>query len=301
MNKFPNYLNKLILPIVLIVLIVSSFLWNNKKLSDIQEDLINSDNVLKEIASTQTERIDNLEASFKLSAEQNISLNEALLIEKEKSDEIKNKLENIDSTVGDLEKLSDLDPDLLKKYSKVYFLNEHYEPVDLDKIPSDFVYNKERDLEIHSDVLPFLENLFEEAEKDGIDIKITSAYRSFGTQAGLKSSYNFTYGAGTANQFSADQGYSEHQLGTTLDFTTDSLSGGLGGFQNTEAYVWLKENAYRFGFVLSYPEGNSYYQYEPWHWRFVGRDLARKLDKDEVYFYDFDQRKIDEYLISIFD
>ena len=52
---------------------------------------------------------------------------------------------------------------------------------------------------------------------------------------------------------------------------------------------------------FSYPENNTFYDFEPWHWRFVGTDLARDLRRDGVEFYEWDQRKIDEYLISIFD
>ncbi len=108
------------------------------------------------------------------------------------------------------------------------------------------------------------------------------------------------YGAG-ANTFSADQGYSEHQLGTTVDFSSDEIGGGLTDFQNTKAFAWLEENAHRYGFTLSYPEANEYYIYEPWHWRFVGQELADDLYDDGKHFYDYDQRTIDEYLISIFD
>jgi len=75
----------------------------------------------------------------------------------------------------------------------------------------------------------------------------------------------------------------------------------LTGFENTEAYTWLQENAYKYGFVLSYPKGNGYYVFEPWHWRFVGKDLAIKLHREDKNFYDLDQRQIDEYLVSIFD
>ncbi|HEY4526280.1 MAG TPA: M15 family metallopeptidase, partial [Candidatus Paceibacterota bacterium] len=132
-------------------------------------------------------------------------------------------------------------------------------------------------------------------------IYVNSAYRSFDEQLALKGQYSVSYGAGTANQFSADQGYSEHQLGTTLDFTTTGLSGGLAGFDQTPAYDWLEKNAYKYGFVLSYPEGNQYYMYEPWHWRFVGEDLADDLHDSGRNFYDMDQRDIDPYLANIFD
>ena len=117
----------------------------------------------------------------------------------------------------------------------------------------------------------------------------------------MKSTYKFTYGSGTANAFSADQGYSEHQLGTTVDFTTEAIGGAFAGFDKTSAYTWLNENAYRYGFVLSYPKNNTYYVFEPWHWRFVGVALATRLHSENRNFYDLDQREIDQYLISLFD
>jgi D-alanyl-D-alanine carboxypeptidase len=140
-----------------------------------------------------------------------------------------------------------------------------------------------------------------EAKEDGVDLKVISAYRSFETQTDLKSTYKVIYGAGSANQFSADQGYSEHQLGTTVDVTTPTTAGTFVSFENDPGYMWLTKNAHQFGFVLSYPKNNTYYQYEPWHWRFVGTDLAKDLHAEGKYFYDLDQRKINEYLVDIFD
>ncbi|MCH8871748.1 M15 family metallopeptidase, partial [candidate division KSB1 bacterium] len=154
--------------------------------------------------------------------------------------------------------------------------------------------------QISSKVWSHLENLIDDAAGGGVTLWIVSAYRSFGTQSSLKAAYRISYGSG-ANAFSADQGYSEHQLGTTIDFTTRNLGGGLSGFNDTEAYQWLLDNAYRYGFVLSYPEGNAYYIFEPWHWRFVGTELAHQLNRDTTNFYDAPQREIDEYLLNIFD
>ena len=139
------------------------------------------------------------------------------------------------------------------------------------------------------------------AGRDNVSLEISSAYRSFGTQSSLKSSYLVTYGSG-ANQFSADQGYSEHQLGTAVDLTTSGLKPVLDiSFDKTPAFDWLTKYAYRYGFILSYPKNNAYYQYEPWHWRFVGVELATRLHNDGINFSDMDQREIDKYLASIFD
>jgi len=143
--------------------------------------------------------------------------------------------------------------------------------------------------------------LMDEARDDDLNLLVQSAYRSFGTQSTLKATYTVSYGSTAANRFSADQGYSEHQLGTTVDFTTGVSGGALEGFDKTPEYVWLLENAHKYGFILSYPAGNTFYKFEPWHWRFVGVSLARKLHNNETNFYDADQRLIDSYLVKIFD
>ncbi len=221
--------------------------------------------------------------------------------EKNKNEEFENQINEIAGTVGVLDKLAKTEEELLQKYSKVYFLNEHYVPPKLATIKDDHVYDESRTHQIDSRVLPYLEDMIEDAKDDDINLWVRSAFRSFGTQAGLKQHYVVTYGAGTANQFSADQGYSEHQLGTTVDFTSTGIGGGLAGFGNTEAYEWLVDNAHKYGFVLSYPDGNAYYQYEPWHWRFVGEELADDLHDEDKNFYDLPQREINEYLVMLFD
>ncbi len=208
---------------------------------------------------------------------------------------------SISGTVGTLQKLADVDPEILKKYSKVYFVNENYTPAHLSQIPTDFVYSSKRQEQFLSEATPYLISLLSFARASGVTIYVKSGYRSFAEQKSLKSSYSVTYGAGTANSFSAEQGYSEHQLGTAADFITLGMNGQLDGFDKTPSYKWLVDNAFRFGFILSYPKGNQYYVYEPWHWRFVGVKLATFLHDSKINFYDIDQRTIDKYLATTFD
>lgn len=231
---------------------------------------------------------------------ENKNLNSNLIAEKETNVAFQGQIEGIKSTVGILEKLSKTDSELLKKYSKVYFLNENYIPQKLTEINPDYLFEKTKIVQTHGDVWPKLEKMLNDAKDAGIEIKILSAYRSFNTQASLKSTYKVTYGAG-ANKFSADQGYSEHQLGTTFDFTTPKLGSALNGFEKTDAYKWLTQNAYKYGFVMSYPKENTYYIFEPWHWRYIGLSLSNRLHEENTYFYSLDQRIINEYLVGIFD
>lgn len=214
---------------------------------------------------------------------------------------VKDQVGSVSATVTDLEKLSKIDPELLAKYSKVFFLSDNYAPARLVGIPDEYKYSENKPLQIIPEVLPFLRDMLDEAKEDGVALYVDSAYRSFDTQEALKGQYTVTYGAGTANQFSADQGYSEHQLGTTVDLITTGTEGRLDGFDRTPAYAWVLENAYHYGFILSYPKNNGYYIFEPWHWRFVGVKLATNLHKSGDYFYTMDQRTIDTFLISLFD
>ena len=220
--------------------------------------------------------------------------------EKSRMDLLAFQISGIEGTVGLLEKLSKTDPELLQKYSKIYFLNENYIPETLVKINPEYTYGPEKDYLFYARTWSFLRDLLAAASSDNVDIKIISAYRSFGTQSDIKSTYKMIYGSG-ANQFSSDQGYSEHQLGTTLDFTTSKTGVTYSGFEQTTTYQWLVDNAHKYGFILSYPEDNKYYQFEPWHWRFVGRSLAEKLHKEGKSFYDLDQREIDQYLAFFLD
>lgn len=311
-----QYLHYAITGIAGLLLITSIYLWNT--LSDTRTELATTiTNFEAELASTteaatlaaasssaaiaeKNATIQDLADKLDLTEEELDDVEKDYKKEKKKNDDFEDEYREVINTVYDLEKLSKTDEELLQKYSKVSFLNEHFVPENLKQIDDEWKYTESKDLDLHAKAMPFFEDMVEDAKDDGIDLWVVSAYRSFGTQAALKSSYTITYGSG-ANAFSADQGFSEHQLGTTIDFTTSGIGGGLEGFGETEAYDWLLDNAYKYGFVLSYPPNNAYYVFEPWHWRFVGTELAKDLHKADAYFYDWDQRKIDEYLLNIFD
>ncbi len=245
---------------------------------------------------------DNSDLSEVLQQEQeaNANLSESLQASQAQNAVFESQIQEISGKVGTLQKLSQTDPELLKKYSKVYFLSENYIPAKLVQIDVKYLWEKAKPQQIQTDTAPFLTNMLIMASSSGINLEIVSAYRSFYDQLLAKTSYKILYGSG-ANQFSADQGYSEHQLGTAVDLTTPKLNGLSLKFENEDAYAWLRGNAYKFGFALSYPKNNSYYQFEPWHWRFVGVALATKLHNENKNFYDLTQREIDEYLISLFD
>ncbi len=293
----------------LIVLLITAgyFIYQTQTLKDSlttlsseKESVIGEKQTVEEQLTEAKNTILALQETLDLTQEDLDDLEDDYRKEKNKNDHFEDQLDDLSSTLGVLDKLSKTDEELLQKYSKVSFLNEHYVPESTKEIDDDWKYSEDKPNALHSKVMPFFEEMLEDAKDDGIDLWVASAYRSFDTQAQLKGAYTITYGSG-ANAFSADQGFSEHQLGTTIDFTTSGLSGGLTGFENTEAYEWMLDNAHKYGFTLSYAEDNQYYVFEPWHWRFVGTDLAKDLERKGDTFYDWEQREIDSYLIKIFD
>lgn len=251
----------------------------------------------KELASST---IADLASRLSLTTEELEDIERDYRREKNKNDEFEDQIKEIAGTVGVLDKLSKTDEELLKKYSRTYFLNENFIPLKLSLISKEYRLNPDKDAYFHGDAIDFLEEMLDDAKKAGHDIKVISAFRSFDEQVELKGQHTLVYGSG-ANAFSADQGYSEHQLGTTVDIA-DTVTGGTNtSFATTPAYAWLQKNAHEYGFILSYPEGNQFYVYEPWHWRFVGRDLAKDLYNEKKTFYDLEQRELDAYLVKIFD
>jgi len=126
-----------------------------------------------------------------------------------------------------------------------------------------------------------LQAMFEDAQKDGHSLAVFSAYRSAYIQNQLVKYYLETIGpAGLAGV--AEAGHSEHQLGTTVDISGKSVgyAGPTEKFGNTPEGKWLKENSYKYGFIMSYPQGKfqeTGYIYEPWHFRYIGIDIAKDI------------------------
>ena len=113
------------------------------------------------------------------------------------------------------------------------------------------------------------------ALKDGIVLRSISDYRSYKKQVSTYNYWKESYGE-YADSFSAKPGFSEHQLGLAID-----VNDMWARFADTKEGKWLEENCYKYGFILRYPsyasEISTGYQYEPWHIRYVGKKLAKKV------------------------
>lgn len=132
-----------------------------------------------------------------------------------------------------------------------------------------------------------LNTIISEMAKDNLYIGIDSAYRSAASQQDLYNQALASKGSQKGNLTAAPPGYSEHQLGLAADLT---LANGKSIYPSP-AWDWLDKNAHRFGFILSYRANQTTltgYNFEPWHWRYVGVDLATKIrnsDKPPQSFY----------------
>jgi len=130
-------------------------------------------------------------------------------------------------------------------------------------------------------VIPYLANMAKAARSAGAGIRVISAYRSYSSQAKLYQREVALYGENIAKHSVARPGHSEHQLGVTIDFGAASTSGDVSQtFANTAAGKWMKQNAWKYGWVMSYPPNRTsatcYYS-EPWHFRFVGVSAAAQI------------------------
>ena len=120
------------------------------------------------------------------------------------------------------------------------------------------------------------------SRRAGARLAVESAYRSYATQVWTFARWVHEGGIANALETSARPGHSEHQLGTTIDFKKVGAASPWhwADWARTREGGWLARNAWKYGFVMSYPKGKTSvtcYRYEPWHYRYVGRELAQRV------------------------
>ena len=149
------------------------------------------------------------------------------------------------------------------------------------EIPKEKLVLIEPNIEVHKDMRDSLLMMREEAKKDGIYLAFLSGYRSTNLQNdifySLKSIRNQE--AAERARVSAPPGYSEHSTGFAIDIgdATKRETDFETDFENTDAFRWLRKNAAKFHFKLSFNKNNKYIDYEPWHWRYEGSIEALKV------------------------
>ena len=136
-----------------------------------------------------------------------------------------------------------------------------------------------------------LTKMYEAAKKEGLELVVNSAYRSYETQVAIYNDFETRYGGQYASEYVAAPGASEHQTGLGLDLTSQSVVDGERiTFGDTEEYRWVVENCYKYGFIIRFEDGTdgiTGIAHEPWHLRYVGEDVAKEIVKNKWTFEEY--------------
>lgn len=185
----------------------------------------------------------------------------------------------------DLDKPDYEDAKLVDKFSidmvinKHRYLDEKYEPNDLMIIPSE--YAGEENLKSSRIAFNAFKQMSDAASKEGLGIVINSAYRSYQDQIDLAEYYKKWYGQSYVDKYVAKPGYSEHQTGLAYDIGSRSVN----VFANSKEYEWMKNNAYKYGFIERFTKKYEHitgFRMEPWHYRYVGKDIAKYIHENNI-------------------
>ncbi len=171
--------------------------------------------------------------------------------------------------------------DLLVLVNKQFQLPSTYEPSDLEIVDDFGLRATTGGLYVRSIIGQDLQEMIQAAGSQGFDLAAISAYRSYDTQVTTYNYWVAQLGQEEADRISARPGHSQHQLGTTIDFTSSEIGDQLGvQFADSWAGRWLADNSWKYGFAQSYPEGQegvTGYSYEPWHYRYIGKANAEEM------------------------
>ena len=179
---------------------------------------------------------------------------------------------------------TDLSKGYLMLVNKYNYLESDYVPENLVTIESKYGVSQP----LNSEVYEQYKLMWNDAYKEGLVLYINSPYRSYNTQYYLYHNYGKRDGYALADTYSARPGHSEHQTGLAFDVTSKSTN--FDTFEYSNEYDWLQDNAYKYGFILRYPKGEERitgYQYESWHYRYVGIDVATKIKELNITFEEY--------------
>ena len=182
------------------------------------------------------------------------------------------------------------DSKLVDKFSVDMLVNKHHH-LSEDFVPDDLVtidseYASSDDLQCNHIALNAYKKMSEAASKEGYNIVINSAYRSYNDQVELSDLYLKSYGQEYVNKYVARPGYSEHQTGLAFDIGSRNVN----VFGNSKEYQWMQDHAYEYGFIHRFTKAYEFitgFRSEPWHYRYVGVDIATYMVKNNMSFEEY--------------
>ena len=186
-------------------------------------------------------------------------------------------------------KETDMSKDNLILVNKFYKLKSDYIPEDLTNINLNYAYDNNK---VRKEVNDAFVNMASAAKEENIKLIANSSFRDYDRQDAVYKEFYYSKGIDYADKYAARPGHSEHQTGLCIDIFTGGNSN-TENFEESDAYKWLIKNAHKYGFILRYPKDKEYltgYNYESWHYRYLGIDIATKvyesnLTYDEYYAY----------------
>ena len=187
-------------------------------------------------------------------------------------------------TVNDIKDPSSI----LVLVNKNHALKSDYVPSDLVAIPSF------PNLLLRQVAIDDFENLLAAAKLDNVYLIPYSTYRSYDYQKGLYEKYLKEDSQEVVDTYSARPGHSEHQTGLAIDIRSSSHWYSL----TDNDYDWMLNNSYKYGFIVRYPKDNSKitgYKEEPWHIRYLGRDIATKVHDKNITYDEYVDLYLTEY------
>lgn len=171
---------------------------------------------------------------------------------------------------------------LVNKYN---YLTEDYVPENLQTVDKKY---SSKTLQLVDYAKNAFEELSEAASKENYTVLAMSSYRSYQYQYNLYNRYVSTDGVEAADTYSARPGYSEHQTGLAVDVYNGKED--FTNFEKTKEYNWMQDNAYKYGFILRFPKDKvleTGYQYESWHYRYVGKEIAKYIHDNNLCFEEY--------------
>lgn len=188
--------------------------------------------------------------------------------------------------------------DLLAPTNKTNRLTSTYAPKDLVNLKNNYVnlYINDATFVLRKEAADALDLMLAGLRKErNKNVVVASAYRSYTNQVTTYTGWLRQLGRKEADKISARPGYSEHQLGTAVDFfSEDSGFDFTAKFDSSIAGKWLLDNAHKYGYIQTYPKGSEKktgYSYEAWHWRYIGVDNAEAMRKSGKIFADWIKEK----------
>ena len=180
---------------------------------------------------------------------------------------------------------TDTSKDYLILVNKYHQLEKEFTFDDIVPIGLQYAYDNQS---ARKEVLESFKDLWQAANKLDLSIIINSSYRDYDLQERLYNRYTDKYGREEADTFSAKPGHSEHQTGLALDVS--AFNSTMDNFEDTEEYKWLKDHAHLYGFILRYPKEKEHitgYSFEPWHYRYVGKEIAKEIYDLDITFDEY--------------